>query len=228
MGFAYAAWVLGPPLALAERPAPQRLVVAVPAGRGARRHRDARRLHATLGDPAQFWSPVVRQLAEEMQRRGLSLGLEDAQLVEALARSLWGWITVLTLLLGMCAVFLARWWQGLESQPGGLSARSSARCGWGACSASWPCWSWRRRSCPTGRWSTISPGSWSQPWCWSGWAVPTGFASNAVQVPRGSGRCMCYLYSCRPSRSPAIAGVGFVDNWLRSRRGRAPGVNGRV
>ena len=61
----------------------------------------------------QFWAPFVRDLAQEMKRRGLPMDLEKDGLAETLARTLWGWITALTMLLAMCALFLARWWQSL-------------------------------------------------------------------------------------------------------------------
>jgi len=115
VGVIYAFWVLGPPLALAwvlRRTGSLSLCLqlATLAGIGL-----LAVLHAALGDPTQFWSPVVRQLAQEMQRRGLSL---DDVFLDTLARGLWGWVTVLTLLLGMCAVFLARWWQHLSAESG--------------------------------------------------------------------------------------------------------------
>ena len=115
VGVIYALWVLGPPLALAwvlRRTGSLSLCLqlAALAGIGL-----LAVLHAALGDPTQFWSPVVRQLAQEMQRRGLSL---DDVFLDTLARGLWGWVTVLTLLLGMCAVFLARWWQHLSAESG--------------------------------------------------------------------------------------------------------------
>ena len=79
-------------------------------------------LHQTLGDPEKFWAPFVRDLAHEMQRRGLPMDLEKEGLVEALARTLWGWVTALTMLLAMCALFLARWWQSLPETPGRFGA----------------------------------------------------------------------------------------------------------
>jgi hypothetical protein len=111
VGLIYSAWVLGPPLALAAVLARTRslsmcLQIAVLAGVVLLVF-----LHLKLGDPAKFWAPFVRDLAEEMQKRGLPMDMEKNGLAETLARTLWGWVTALTILLAMCAVFLARWWQ---------------------------------------------------------------------------------------------------------------------
>jgi len=122
VGLIYSLWVLGPPLALAVLLARTAslglcLQVAVLAGMVM-----VALLHVTLGDPEQFWAPIVRELADEMQRRGLPMDVAQDGLVETLARTLWGWVTVLTVLLAMCALFLARWWQVRPQQPGQFGA----------------------------------------------------------------------------------------------------------
>jgi hypothetical protein len=122
VGLIYSAWVLGPPLALAMLLARTGslslcLQMAVLAGVAM-----LVLLHLTLGDPEKFWAPFVRDLAQEMQRRGLPMDLEKEGLVETLARTLWGWVTALTMVLAMCALFLARWWQFHQGQPGSFGA----------------------------------------------------------------------------------------------------------
>jgi hypothetical protein len=119
VGLIYAVWVLGPPLVLAgllTRSGSLALCLQVSVLAGVVM---VVLLHATLGDPEQFWAPFVRDLAQEMQRRGLPMDLEQDGLVETLARTLWGWVTVLTMLLAMCALFLARWWQTRLAAPAG-------------------------------------------------------------------------------------------------------------
>lgn len=119
VGLIYAVWVLGPPLVLAgllARSGSLALCLQVSVLAGVVM---VVLLHATLGDPEQFWAPFVRDLAQEMQRRGLPMDLEQDGLVETLARTLWGWVTVLTMLLAMCALFLARWWQTRLAAPAG-------------------------------------------------------------------------------------------------------------
>ena len=111
VGLIYSAWVLGPPLALAAvlsrtGSLSMCLQLAVLGGVVLLVF-----LHLKLGDPAKFWAPFVRDLAEEMQKRGLPMDLEKDGLAETLARTLWGWVTALTILLAMSAIFLARWWQ---------------------------------------------------------------------------------------------------------------------
>jgi len=118
VGVIYSVWVLGPPLVLAvilgrTGSLSMCLQLAVVAGVVL-----LLVLHLSLGDPAKFWAPFVRDLAEEMQRRGLPMDIEKDGLAETLARTLWGWVTALTMLLAMCALFLARWWQMRLPPPG--------------------------------------------------------------------------------------------------------------
>lgn len=111
VGLTYAAWLLGPPLLLAAllaRTQSLSLCLQVTVLVGALL---LVLLHLSFGDPAKFWAPFVRDLATEMQRRGLPIEIDTDVLVDALARTLWGWIAILTMLLGMLALFLARWWQ---------------------------------------------------------------------------------------------------------------------
>jgi hypothetical protein len=120
VGLIYAAWVLGPPLALGWLLAQTQslsmcLQVATLAGALM-----LVALHAAFGDPLKFWLPFVRDMAHQMQQQGLPWDLEKDGLAESLARTLWGWITVLTVLLAMTALFLARWWQSLPQGAGGF------------------------------------------------------------------------------------------------------------
>jgi hypothetical protein len=122
VGLIYSLWVLGPPLLLAamlRRSESLTLCLQVAVLGGAVL---VLLLHAALGDPEQFWAPFVRDLAQEMERRGLPMDLEADGLVETLARTLWGWVTMLTVLLAMCALFLARWWQFRPVTPGRFGA----------------------------------------------------------------------------------------------------------
>jgi hypothetical protein len=122
VGLVYAAWLLGPPLllgALLLRTDSLSLCLQVAVLGGVVM---IVFLHATLGDPEQFWSPFVRDLAEEMKRRGLPMQLEEETLVAMLSRTLWGWVAVLTMMLAMGALFLARWWQSLPERRGAFGA----------------------------------------------------------------------------------------------------------
>ncbi len=118
VGLIYSVWVLGPPLALAlllERTGSLSLCLQVATLAGTMM---LVVLHLSFGDPEQFWAPFVRDLAQEMQKHGLPTNLFDEGLAETLARTLWGWVVVLTMLLAMCALFLARWWQSLPEHAG--------------------------------------------------------------------------------------------------------------
>jgi hypothetical protein len=217
VGLIYSLWVLGPPLALGlllrrTDSLSLALQVAVLAGVVM-----VVLLHATLGDPARFWAPFVRDLAEEMQRRGLPMDLEQDGLVETLAQTLWGWVTVLTVLLAMCALFLARWWQ----------ARAAGEVGrFGA----------EFRQLRVGMVLGIASAA----------AIGASFVSDrplvddlgrlfmgvlmivglsAVHRYRFSGRLRgawlglvyALLVLLAPVMVAVLAGLGFVDNWLRSR-----------
>jgi hypothetical protein len=118
VGFIYSAWVLGPPMVLAlllARTESLALCLQVATLIGAI---GLVLLHISFGDPERFWAPFVRDLAAEMQRHGLPTDMFEQGLAETLARTLWGWVVVLTMLLAMFALFLARWWQSLLTQPG--------------------------------------------------------------------------------------------------------------
>lgn len=118
IGFVYSAWVLGPPVGLAlllVRTGSMSLCLQLATLVGAAL---LVALHVSLGDPERFWAPFVRDLAQEMQRHGVPTDVFDEGLAETLARTLWGWVAVLTMLLAMCALFLARWWQALLQAPG--------------------------------------------------------------------------------------------------------------
>src|SRR4029453_13138600 len=96
VGFIYAGWMLGPPLLLAlvlkrSESLSLCLQLAVLAAVAM-----LCILHGAFGDPAKFWSPFVRELAQEMERRGLDFGLQHDDIIDMLARTLWGWVTLLT------------------------------------------------------------------------------------------------------------------------------------
>jgi hypothetical protein len=122
MGFIYAAWVLGPPLLLAillVRTGSLSLCLQVAVLVGTLL---LMVLHGSFGDPQQFWAPFVRDLAQQMKTQGLPMDLEKDGLADTLARTLWGWIAVLTMTLAMSALFLARWWQSLPEAVGAFGA----------------------------------------------------------------------------------------------------------
>lgn len=216
VGLFYSAWVLGPPLALAALYARSGslslcLQAAVLAGLGM-----LALLHATLGDPERFWLPFVRDMAEEMQKQGLPMDLEQDGLVEALARTLWGWVTALTMLLAMCALFLARWWQTLPEHAGRFGAEfREIRLGLalgvaGAVMIGLSMFSDRPLVDDMER-------------IFLGALMLVGLA--AAHRYKASGRIAAgwlwalylALVFVAPITGPALAGWGFVDNWLRSR-----------
>ena len=216
VGLIYSLWVLGPPLALAvllrrSGSLALSLQVAVLAGVAM-----VVLLHATLGDPERFWAPFVRDLAQEMERRGLPMDLEDDGLVETLARTLWGWVTMLTVLLAMCALFLARWWQCRPDMPGRFGAEfRQLRIGiaLGVASAvavAASLWSDRPLVDDLAR-------------LFLGALTIVGLAAAHRFKAEGRlhGAMLWAIYVLLVLAAPfmvaALAGWGFVDNWMRSR-----------
>ncbi len=216
VGLIYSAWVLGPPMVLAwllSQTQSLSLCLQVATLVGAAM---LVVLHVALGDPQQFWLPFVRDMAHEMQRQGLPLDLEKDGLAEALARTLWGWVTVLTVLLAMCALFLARWWQSLPEHPGSFgqefqTLRLGRVLGLAAAGV-------LLASMLTDLVLLDDLGQ-----LFLGALVPVGLAAAHRQVAAGRMHAgwLWALYVMLVLVAPAMVAVlaawGFVDNWARSR-----------
>jgi hypothetical protein len=217
VGLVYSLWVLGPPLALGvllQRSGSMTLClqVAVLAGAGM-----VVLLHATLGDPERFWAPFVRDLAEEMQRRGLPMDLEEDGLVETLARTLWGWVTVLTVLLAMCALFLARWWQSRPQQAGQFGAEfRQLRLGvvLGVAAAVAIVASLLSESALVDDLARLFLGALTI----VGLAAAHRFKASGRMSAGWLWLIYVLLVLAAPITVAVLAGWGFVDNWLRSQR----------
>lgn len=220
VGLIYSAWVLGPPLVLAwllSQTQSLSLCLQVATLLGAAM---LVVLHVAFGDPQQFWLPFVRDLAHEMQRQGLPWDLEKDGLAEALARTLWGWITVLTVLLAMLALFLARWWQSLPEHAGNFGKEfQSLRLGLvlGLAAAAVVIASRLTEAALIDDLGRLFLGA----------MVLVGLAAAHRAV--GSGRLSpgwlwaiyVMLALVAPIMVAALAGWGFVDNWVRSRSNAA-------
>ncbi|RPI16746.1 MAG: hypothetical protein EHM60_01275 [Lysobacterales bacterium] len=217
VGLIYAAWVLGPPLALGvllARTGSLTLCLQVAVLAGAVM---VVLLHATLGDPERFWAPFVRDLAQEMQRHGLEMDLAEDGFVEAMARTLWGWVTTLTVVLAMCALFLARWWESLPERRGEFGAefqRLRLGIALGALAAV----------------AIVASMLTDQPLVddlarlFLGALMIVGLAAAHRLKAEGrlNGTWLWVIYLLLVFAAPlmvaALAGWGFVDNWLRSQR----------
>jgi hypothetical protein len=216
VGLIYSAWVLGPPLVLAWLLAQTQslsmcLQVATLAGAVM-----LVVLHVSFGDPQQFWLPFVRDMAHEMQRQGLPWDLEKDGLAESLARTLWGWVTVLTVLLAMSALFLARWWQSLPQSTGGFAREfQSIRLGMalGAAAALIFVVSMLTTNALLDDLTRLFMGA----------LVPIGLAAAhrfAAAGRFGTGwlwAIYVLLVLVAPVMVAVLAAWGFVDNWARSR-----------
>jgi hypothetical protein len=199
VGFIYSAWVLGPPLLLAillRRTDSMSLCLQVAALVGIAL---LVVLHVSFGDPHQFWAPFVRDLAQEMKTRGLPMDLEQDGLADTLARTLWGWIAVLTMTLAMCALFLARWWQSLPERAGRFGAEFIGT-------------SLFTEQALVGDIGRLFLGS----------LVIVGLAATHRAVSQGklAVAWLWFTYALLVLVAPfavvGLAALGFVDNWLRS------------
>lgn len=217
VGLIYSAWVLGPPLALGvmlARTGSLTLCLQVSVLAAAAM---LVVLHVSFGDPQAFWAPFVREVAEDLERRGLPMNLEQDGLADTLARTLWGWVTVLTMLLAMCALFLARWWQSLPSEAGRFGAEfQHLRLGvvlgvLGAAVIGASFFMDRPLVDDLGR---IFLGSLM--------LVGLAAAHRFKAAGRLNGVWLWAIYVLLVVAAPvmvaALAGWGFVDNWLRSHR----------
>ena len=220
VGVVYAAWMLVPPLLLAVllghsgslslclQVATLAAVVLVVV------------LHATLGDPTRFWEPYLRELAQEMERHKLPLAVDVDTFVKAFARTLWGWVAVLTMVLAMSALLLARWWQSLIGQTGTFAAEFRAL----------------RLGRVLGTVSVLVIGL----AFWLDHAVIDDLARVFLGALLLVGLAAVHRYRAErnlhaawlwvtyaglvivsPIMVPALAGWGFVDNWVRSGRTNA-------
>jgi len=217
VGLIYSAWVLAPPLALGVLLARTGslalcLQVAVLAAAVL-----LVLLHLSFGDPQTFWGPFVRDVAQEMQRRGLPMDLEKDGLADTLAQTLWGWVTVLTMLLAMCALFLARWWQSLPDRAGRFGAEfQQLRLGvvLGAVAAVVIAASLLLDRPLVDDLGRIFLGALT--------LVGLAAAHRFKASGRLNGAWLWAIYVLLVVAAPimvaALAGWGFVDNWLRSQR----------
>jgi hypothetical protein len=217
VGLVYAAWMLGPPFALAvllghSRSLSLCLQVATLASVVL-----VVLLHAAFGDPTRFWEPLVRELAQEMERHDLPMAVDVDTFVKVFAPTLWGWVAVLTMLLAMCAVFLARWWQSLGGRPGSFGAEFRAlRLGrvLGAASVVVIGLSFWLDNLAVDDLARLFLGS----------LLLVGLAAahryKAERNLHAAWLWVTYtgLVIVSPIMVPALAGWGFVDNWVRSGR----------
>ena len=220
VGLIYAAWVLGPPFVLAwllSQTQSMSLCLQVATLAGALM---LVVLHVSFGDPQQFWLPFVRDMAHEMQRQGLPWDLEKDGLAESLARTLWGWVTVLTVLLAMSALFLARWWQSLPQVEGSFGKEfQSIRLGLvlGATAAVILVASLTTKMALLDDLGRLFLGALM--------LVGLAAAHRTVASGRMSSGWLWAIYVMLALVAPAMVAVlaawGFVDNWARSRAGAA-------
>ena len=136
-------------------------------------------------------------------------------LADTLARTLWGWIAVLTMTLAMCALFLARWWQSLPERAGSFGAEfRHVRLGrvLGIAAALFIGATLFTEQALVGDIGRLLLGS----------LVIVGLAATHRAVSQGklAVAWLWFTYALLVLVAPfavvGLAALGFVDNWLRS------------
>ena len=211
----YPLWMLGPPLLLAgllARSGSLSLCFQVTVLATALL---AVVLHGVFGDPVRVFDPYLRALGDEMVR--LKLVTDVEAFVAAIGQMMWGWIAVLTMLLAVLALFVARWWQSLVGEAGGFGAEF--------------------RALRLGRALGVVAAVFIGLTFWTTQPIVRDIANvllcallivglaavHRFRIERELHVAWLWvtyagLFLVAPIMVPVIAGWGFVDNWLRSAR----------
>ena len=177
-------------------------------------------VYAIHGDPGPWWLERMQMLMEQLQQMGVMTGeLSDTGGLQALSGLMTG-IVLASLLLGaICSVILARWWQALLVNPGGLQTEfTGLRLGQAAAVLTLLVMIASR----------LAEGALSEfaaqavllllvPYLFAGLAVAHGLVRQA-----GSGRgwlvALYILLFILPQSTLVVAGGGLLDTWMDFRR----------
>lgn len=177
-------------------------------------------VYAIHGDPGPWWLERMQMLMEQLQQMGVMTGeLSDTGGLQALSGLMTG-IVLASLLLGaICSVILARWWQALLVNPGGLQSEfTGLRLGQAAAVLTLLVMIASR----------IAEGALSEfaaqavllllvPYLFAGLAVAHGLVRQA-----GAGRgwlvALYILLFILPQSTLVVAGGGLLDTWMDFRR----------
>jgi hypothetical protein len=177
-------------------------------------------VYAIHGDPGPWWLERMQMLMVQLQQMDLVTGeLSDTDGLQALSGLMTG-IVLASLLLGaICSVILARWWQALLVNPGGLQSEfTGLRLGQAAAVLTLLVMIASR----------LAGGALSEfaaqatllllvPYLFAGLAVAHGLVRQA-----GAGRgwlvAMYILLFIMPQSTLVVAGGGLLDTWMDFRR----------
>ena len=177
-------------------------------------------VYAIHGDPGPWWLERMQMLMEQLQQMGVMTGeLSDTGGLQALSGLMTG-IVLASLLLGaICSVILARWWQALLVNPGGLQSEfTGLRLGQAAAVLTLLVMIASR----------LAEGALSEfaaqavllllvPYLFAGLAVAHGLVRQA-----GAGRgwlvALYILLFILPQSTLVVAGGGLLDTWMDFRR----------
>jgi hypothetical protein len=177
-------------------------------------------VYAIHGDPGPWWLERMQMLMDQLQQIGVETGeLSDTGGLQALSGLMTG-IVLASLLLGaICSMILARWWQALLVNPGGLQSEfTGLRLGQAAAVLTLLVMIASR----------VAGGALSEfaaqavllllvPYLFAGLAVAHGLVRQA-----GAGRgwlvALYILLFILPQSTLVVAGGGLLDTWMDFRR----------
>lgn len=177
-------------------------------------------VYGIYGDPGPWWLERMQLLLMELQEAELLTGeLPDVDKLQALSSLMTG-IVLASLLLGaICSVILARWWQALLVNPGGLQAEfTSLRLGQAAGLLTLFVMIGSRLAAePLSGLAAQAAMLLLVPYLFAGLAV-----LHALVAASGRGRgwlvAVYIMLLILPQATLVVAGAGLLDTWLDFRR----------
>jgi hypothetical protein len=80
-------------------------------------------VYGVYGDPANWWYEHLQRVVRSLEESGLfTEGRPSPEMLQDLSRLLTGVVLASLSLSAICSVLLARWWQAMQVNPGGLRA----------------------------------------------------------------------------------------------------------
>jgi hypothetical protein len=76
-------------------------------------------IHLALPNPAAIWIPILKEGQHALVQMGVSY---PDSMIDALSRTMWGALAILTLVTVVSALFLGMWWSSLSTRPGSFGA----------------------------------------------------------------------------------------------------------
>jgi hypothetical protein len=177
-------------------------------------------VYAVAGDPAPWWHEHLKLLGSVFEQAGMfPHGASVDALLEDLSRLMTGVITASLVLGALCSLLVARWWQALLVNPGGLHSEFCSLRFWqstGLMVVGLMILSRLARG-PSSDMAAQAVLVMLVPYLFAGLAVLHGLVA---QQGRGKGWLIAVyvLLAIIPQVALLLAGLGLVDTWIDFRR----------